>query len=153
MVRETMANAQFDPDALAGPGIGGVMDGVLGEMELAALPSGAAEHGPPGGAQPGVVVGADELDAPQAAGDQAVQKAPPVDLGLRQGHGDAEHPPPLVRADADGREDGGVAHHAAMAHLLVARVEDEVLNLAKRSPAPGVQFLVKQLGAAADLRG
>ena len=36
------------------------MDGVAGQMELAALPSGTAEDGAPGGAQPAVVVRDDE---------------------------------------------------------------------------------------------
>ena len=42
-----MANAQLGSDALADLGFWGMVDGVLGEVELAALPGGAAEHPPP----------------------------------------------------------------------------------------------------------
>jgi len=111
------------------------MDGVAGQMELAALPGGSAEHGTPGGAQPGVVVGDDEFDAAQTARHQALQKASPVDLGLGEGHGHTKNAPPLVRADADGREHGRIAHHPAVAHLFIARVEDQVFHaIAKATP-------------------
>ena len=128
------------------------MDGVLGQMELAALPCRAAEDGPAGGAQAGVVVGDDVFDAAHAARLQALQEGPPVNLGLGQGDGDAEHPAALVRADADRREHGGVTHDAAVAHLLVAGIEDQIPDLAERPGAPGLQFVVEQLGGAADLR-
>ena len=81
-----------------------MVDGVLREVELAALPARAAEDGAAGGAQPGMVVGDDELDAAQAAGLQAVEEGAPVDLGLGEGDGDAEQAAALVRPDADGRE-------------------------------------------------
>ena len=114
------------------------MDGVAGQMELAALPSGAAQHGAPGSAQAAVVVGDDEVDPAQPAGDEAFEECPPVHLGLRQGHRHAQNPPALIRADADGREHGDIAYDPAMAHLLVARVEDEILDLAERAVAPGL---------------
>jgi len=77
-------------------------------------------------------IGDDVFDAAQAAGDQAFEEGPPVDLGLRQGHRDAQHPAPLVRADANGREHVRrendppdhflvlltLPHDPAMAHLL-----------------------------------
>ena len=68
------------------------MDGVAGQVELAALPSGAAQHGAPGSAQAAVVVGDDEVDPAQPAGDEAFEECPPVDLGLRQGHRHAQNP-------------------------------------------------------------
>ena len=129
------------------------MDGVLGEVELAALPSRAAEHGPAGGAQAGVVVGDDIVHPAHAARLQALQKSPPMHLRLGEGDRDPEHPAALVRADADRREHGGVAHDAAVAHLLVARVEDQVSDLAEGPGAPGLQLVVEQLRRAADLRG
>jgi len=127
------------------------MDGVLGEVELAALPCRAAQDGPAGGAQPGVVVGDDVFDAAQAARLQALQERPPVHLRLGQRDRDAENPAALVRADADRREHGGVADDPAMAHLLVARIEDQISDLAERPIAPGFQFVVEHLRGAADL--
>jgi hypothetical protein len=50
-----------------------MMDRVAGQMELAALPCRAAEHGAAGGAQAAVVVGNDELDPAHAAGDEALK--------------------------------------------------------------------------------
>ena len=114
---------QLSADAPGGLGTGGVMDGVAGQVELAALPSGAAEDGAPGGAQAAVVVGDDEVDPAQPARDEALESEEdrktvrwtvfptnaPVDLGLRQGHRHAQHTAALDRADADGREHGDVA--------------------------------------------
>ena len=68
-----------------------------------------------------------------------------MDLGLRQGHRYAKHAPALIRAYADGREHVRrendppdrflarltIAHDPAMARLLVACVEDEILDLAE----------------------
>ena len=46
---------QLSADALSGLGVGRVVDGVPGQMELAALPCGTAQNGAPGGAQAAVV--------------------------------------------------------------------------------------------------
>ena len=75
-----------------------------------------------------------------------------MDLRLRQGDRDAQHPATLVRADADRREHGGVTDDPAVAHLLVTGVEDQISDLAERPAAPGLQFVVEQLCRAADLR-
>jgi hypothetical protein len=61
--------------------------------------------------------------------------------------------PALVWADADSREYGEIAHNPAMAHLLVARIEDEIFDLAKGAVPRGRQPLIQQIGGAADLRG
>lgn len=74
-----------------------------------------------------------------------------MDLGFGQGDRDTQHAAALVGADADCREHGDITHPAAVAHFLVARVENEILDLAKGAAAPGFQFFVKQLGRAADL--
>jgi hypothetical protein len=100
-----------------------------------------------------VVVGDDILHAAQAARLQALQKGPPMDLRLGEGDRYAEHPAALVRADADRREHGGVADDPAVAHLLVARVEDQIPDLAQRPVAPGFQLVIQKLRRAADLRG
>ena len=55
-----------------------------------------------GGAQAAVVVGDDEFDPAQPAGDEAFEEGPPMVLGLRQGHRYTQHPAALIRADAYG---------------------------------------------------
>ena len=142
---------QLSADALADGGVGGVVNGVLREVELTALPEGAGQDGAAGGLQPGMVITDDEADAAHAAVDQAVEEGAPVDFGFRGIAGDAEHAPSPVRPDADGGEQGGIADHAALAQLLVAGVEQEIVDLAQRSAAPGSEFLVQECGGAADL--
>jgi hypothetical protein len=65
---------QRSADALADFCVGSVMDGVPGQVELAALPCGAAQNGAAGSAQAAVVVGDDEFDPAQAARDQAFEE-------------------------------------------------------------------------------
>ena len=144
-------SAQLGADAFADGGIRRVMDGVLRQVELAALPFGAAQHGPARGAQTGVVIGYDIFHPTQTARLQALQKGSPVDLSLRQGHRDAQHPAPGVRADTDGRKHGGITNHAADAHLLVAGIEEEIADLPEGAISPGLQLLVQQPGGTADL--
>ena len=129
------------------------MDGVPGEVELAALPFRTAQDGPARGAQTCVIVGDHILDAAHATRLQGFQKGPPMDLRLGEGDRDAEHPAALVGADADRREHGGVADDPTVAHLLVTRIEDQIPDLAERPGAPSLQFVVEQLRRAADLRG
>ncbi len=130
--------AQLGSDALADLDVPSGMDGIAREMELAALPGGASGHGAPGCTQSRVIIRQDELDAAQTARDRALEEAPPVNLGLGQGHGNARNTPPLVRTDADSREHVRrendppdrflvlltVPHDPAAAHLLVPGVED-----------------------------
>ena len=124
--------AQLGADPLADGGVGGVVNGVLREVELAALPDGTGQDGAAGGLQPGMVVTDDEADAADAAVDQAVEEGSPVDFGFRWIAGDAEHAPSPVRSDADGGEQGGIADHAAVTQLLVAGIEQEIVDLAQR---------------------
>lgn len=62
-------------------------------MELAVLPLRSREHRPADGPQPGMVVGDDDLDAAQAAGDEVVEEVVTVDLGFRRLDGDAQNAP------------------------------------------------------------
>jgi hypothetical protein len=80
------------------------VNGVLREVELAALPDGTGQDGAAGGVQPGMVVADDEADAAHAAVDQAVEEGSPVDFGFRGIAGDAEHAPlpAAFSASADG---------------------------------------------------
>ena len=64
--------------------------GVLLEMELAALPRHGGEDGGARGAQAGVVIADDELDAVQAALLQALEEGPPMHLGFTERDADAE---------------------------------------------------------------
>ena len=72
-------------------------------------------------------------------------------FGLGERTGNTEHPAALVGADADHREHGGVAHHATLSDFLIARVEEQVADLAQRPVAPGIQLPIQELGGAADL--
>src|SRR5512134_2958468 len=106
---------QLGADPLADGDVGGLLNGVLREVKLAALPDVTGQDGAAGGLQPGMVVADDEADAADAAVDQAVEEGSPVDFGFRWIAGDAEHAPSPVRPDADGGEQGGIADHAALA--------------------------------------
>ena len=64
---------QLSADALADLGVWVVVDGVAGQMELAALSCRAAEHGTTGSAQAAVVVRDDELDPAQPTPDEAFE--------------------------------------------------------------------------------
>ena len=98
------------PMRFSGLGVGRVVDGVPGQMELAALPCGTAQNGAPGGAQAAVVIGDDEVDPAHAAGDETFEERPPVDLSLRQGHrhapapgGRSSGPMPMAESTATSR--------------------------------------------------
>jgi hypothetical protein len=56
---------------------------------------------PPGGAQTGVIVRDDEGHAASPPGYEAFEKPSPVNLCLRQDHGDAENASTLIWADPD----------------------------------------------------
>ena len=100
---------ELGPDPLANLHQRNPVDGVLCEVELAALPLRAREDRLAGSPQLGMVVGDDELDAAQAVVDEVVEEVAQVDLGLRELDGDPQNTPPPVGVDADGGDDGGVA--------------------------------------------
>ncbi len=79
--------------------------GVLLQMELAALPGHGGEYGPAGRLESGMIVGDDELDAREAAGEQLLQETVPVDL----------RPPDRARkpAHGPGLAKSGDAHAAS----------------------------------------
>ena len=125
-----------------------MVDGVLGEAEPTPPPCRPRQDGLTGGAESGVVVADHELDAAQAARDQAVEEGAPMRLRLREGGGDAEEAAPALGVDADGGEDGAVAHHAAVADLLAPRVGDEIADLPGLARAPFLQLLVEERGVS-----
>ena len=98
-----------------------------------------------------MIIGNDIGDTAHATGNQGLQEGAPVHFGLGERTGNTEHPAALVGADADHREHGGVAHHATLSDFLIARVEEQVADLAQRPVAPGIQLPIQELGGAADL--
>ena len=124
---------------------------VLLEVELAPLPEGAAEHSQSRRLQPFVRVADDQADAAQAAPDQALQELPPVRLLFGQSHRDTQDGALTHFVHAHGNEDGGVLNDAALTHLLVAGVQQQVRAGRKRTLPPGVQHTVEFLSGAADL--
>ena len=138
---------QLLADDLADREVGRVVDGVLGEMELAALPARARQHGVARGFQSGVVVGGDELDAVQAARHKAFEEGAPVDLGLRHCDRDAEHATAAELVDADCGQNGAIVGDAVLAGLFVAGVKEQVAEVAERAVAPGFEVGVEEPGA------
>ena len=73
-----------------------------------------------------MIVGDDELDAIKASPAQAEEEVLPGRAALAVGHLDREDLAATVPVDAD-RDQHRLAHdYAALAHLLIAGVEDEV---------------------------
>ena len=67
-----------------------------------------------------------------------------MDLGFRQGAGDAEDGAfAIAAAHADGDEGGAVAHDAVDAHLVVGSVDGEVAHFFEGSGAPFFKFFVE----------
>ena len=71
-----------------------MMNGVLRQMELAALPGCAAQHRLARRAQARMIVGDHELHTAHAAFKKAFQKRSPVNLGLGHSAGDTENATP-----------------------------------------------------------
>jgi hypothetical protein len=129
-----------------------MMDGVLRQVELAALPDGAAEHGFASGLEAGMIVGGDELDAAHAARDQVFQEGAPVNFSFGDGNRHAENTAAAIWTDPECRQNGSVTHDTTLPGFLIASVQEEVANFAERSATPGLQLVIEQLGGAADLR-
>ena len=127
--------------------------GVLLEMKLAALPRHGGKDGGAGGLEADVVVAGDELDPAEAALDEALHKAAPVNFRLAQGDAHAQDSPFAIGVDAEGEEHGAVAQLAVLPDFFVAGIQDEIGKCTERTGAPFLQFVIQQLGALADLGG
>ena len=127
--------------------------GVLLEVELAALPGQGGKDGAAGGAQAGVVVGDEELEAAEAALLEAREEVAPVDFGFAQGDADAEDLALAVGTDAQGDEHRAVEHAAAVADLFIAGIEEDVGEGTEGAGAPELEIGVEAGGALADLSG
>ena len=120
-------------------------------MNPAPLPR-RAEHAGDRVAQAVVGVGDHQLDAVEAALDQALQKARPERLGLGRADAEADDLAPAigVHRDGDYRRDGDDA--AAVADLEIGGVEPEIRPFAVDRPVEeGVDPLVDVLAQLGDL--
>ena len=87
-----------------------------------------------------VVVGDDELDTAEAAPAQSQQEVLPGRAALAVGHVDGQDLAATVPVDADRDQHGLARDHAALAHLLITGVEDEVRErLGKGARGKGVE--------------
>jgi hypothetical protein len=78
--------------------------GILLEVELAALPGDGREDGGAGGAQAGVVVADNELEAVEAARLQALEELAPMDFGFTESDAEAQDGAFALGVDAQGDE-------------------------------------------------
>ena len=127
--------------------------GVLLEMELAALPGDAGEHGLPGGPKALVGITDEQPGGVEAALLEAGQEGAPMDLGLTEGDADAQHRAFAIGAHADGDEHGAVQHLPALADFFIAGVEKDMAAGFQRAGAPAFQFGIQLGGTLADLGG
>ena len=74
--------ADVGGDLFSHADFGHVMDSILVQMELAALPGDAWEDSLTGGLQSGVIVAGNELHAVHAAFSEGSEEFPPMDFGL-----------------------------------------------------------------------
>ena len=126
-------------------------EAVAQEVHGAALP-GAAEHLRDRGLQPGVGVGDRELDADQAALDQAAQEVGPERLGLGLADVDAQDLAPAGLMHAMRDHQRLVDHAAAVADLLDLGVQEQIRVGALQRPRPErLDVLVERAADAADL--
>jgi hypothetical protein len=91
-----------------------------------------------------VIVGDDELDAVEAAPAQSEKEVLPGRAALAVGHFDGQDLAAPVPVDSD-RDQHGLAHdHAALAHLFITSVEDEVRErLGEGALGKGVEAFVQ----------
>ncbi len=127
--------------------------GVLLEMELAALPGDAGEHGLPSRPEALVGITDEQPGGMKPALLEAGQEGPPVHLGFTEGDADAQHRAFAIGAHADGDEYGAVQHLPAVADFFIAGVDKDIPAGFQRAGAPAFQFGIQLGGALADLRG
>ena len=117
-----------------------MVQGVSEEVHVASLHGRLREDLADGRAKAGVIVGDDELDAAEAAAAQGEQEVLPGGAALAVGHVDGQDLAPPVPVDADRDQHRLARDHAALAHLFIAAVEDEVgEGLGKGARGEGVE--------------
>lgn len=128
--------------------------GVLLEMELAALPGRGIESGSESGFEAFMGIGCDEVGDADAAFAQRGEECAPVNLVFGKGGGSSkDHAFAIVAPDADGDEDGAVAHGGIDAHLDVGGVEEEVGDFRQWTVAPFFKGFIEFCGESGDLSG
>src|SRR5438094_4941304 len=131
-----------------------VVERVPQEVDVAALEGSFGEHFANRPAQTGMVIGDDQLDAVQAALAQAEQQVLPGGAAFAIGHLDGEDLAPAVPVDADRDQHRLADHDAALAHLLVAGIDDEIgKGLIKPPAGKGGQARIEPLVDRRDRRG
>jgi len=131
--------------------LAGVAEAVSEEVNGAALPGAPQDLGDRR-LQAGVRVTDGELDADQAAFDEASEELCPERLGLGFADVDREDLASPALMDAVGDDERLVDHAAAVADLLDLGVEEQVGVAALQRPGPErLDVLVQRLADAADL--
>src|SRR5450759_602128 len=123
------------------------------EVELAALPRHGGKDGGARGAQAGVVVADDELDAVETALLQALEEVTPMDLGFTEGDADAQDGAFTFGVDAQGDQDGAIQELAPVTDLFVAGIEHQVGKGLQGARAPDLELDIELGGALTDLGG
>ena len=129
------------------------LSGVLLQMELATLPGNGGQHRSARRLESGVIVGDDELDAMQSAGEQAFEEAPPIDLGLTRGDRATQHPALAGGVDANRDQHRTIDDTPLQSHLLIAGIQEEIGHVPQRALAPSLEPLVELGGGTAYLGG
>lgn len=147
--------AQFGCDVGTEGYLGNVVEGILLEMELAALPEDAGKAGGSGGAQAGMIIADDEGDSMEAALLQGTQEVAPVSLGLAESGADPQDGALTGGIDADGEKDRTVDDGAIAADLLVTGIQDEIRigDVVEWTIAPELELFIELGGGTADLGG
>ena len=125
--------------------------GILLEVELAALPRHGRKDRGASGAQAGVVVADDELDAVETALLQALEEVAPMDFRFTEGDADAQDRAFAFRVDAQGDEDGAIQELAPVPHLFITGIEHQVGKGLQWAGAPRLELDIELGRALADL--
>ena len=133
--------------------LGNVVNGILLEVELAALPEDSWKAGSPGSAQAWMIIADYVSGAMEAPLLERAEEVTPVDLSLAESGGDADNGALARGIDADGQEHGAIDDGAIAADFFVTGIEDEirVSDVVERTVTPEFELLIELSGGAADL--
>lgn len=131
-----------------------MVEGVAQKVDVAALPCGLGEDFCDGTFEAGMVAGNGEAHAAQAALLEAEDELTPARGAFTTGQLHAEDAAAALPINADGHEHSARADDAILAHLLVARIEDEVRVFAFESLTGELfQLIIHRLVQFADGAG
>lgn len=109
---------------------------VLLQMELTALPGDATKHRAPRRLQSLMRIADNQLDAGQAALHQTLEELPPMRFVLAHRHRDAQNSALTVVTNTHSDQDRRVTRLPINAHLLVARIQQQIAAARQRTGAP-----------------